>query len=64
MAVEVNEPRLLVLASEIVHLVECFREAHLHSPQGDYGITSEMYNDLRDKAQRKLDQFNRKTWEQ
>ena len=60
---QVKEPELLVPASIVIHLVECFRQAHLMLPEGEYGTTSEMYNDLRDKAGRKMKAFNNKIWE-
>lgn len=60
---DVKEPEMLVPASIVIHLVESFRHAHLIAPEGEYGTTSEMYNDLRDKAERKIKAFNRKIWE-
>jgi len=60
---QIKEPEMLVSASIVIHLVECFRQAHLVCPEGEYGTTSEMYNDLRDKAERKMAEFNRKIWE-
>jgi len=62
MAREIKEPDLLVPATEIIHLVECFRELHLISNEGEYGTTSEMYNDLRERAQKRYDEFKRKTY--